>query len=56
MRVPKQLCNFLAIGRADWSADWMWGLSLIVLTVLIHVSGLGFISQRVVENGKLLAA
>jgi|SRR5208283_495942 len=33
-----------------WHADWFWGLPLIVLTVLIHVSGLLFISQRVVHG------
>ena len=33
-----------------WRADWAWGLPLIVLTVLMHVSGLLFISQRVVHG------
>ena len=33
-----------------WSADWAWGLPLIVLTVLFHVSGLMVISQRVVHG------
>ena len=33
-----------------WRTDWAWGLPLIVLTVLIHVSGLGLISQRVVHG------
>jgi hypothetical protein len=32
-----------------WRADWGWGLPLIVLTVLIHVSGLWVISQRVIH-------
>lgn len=32
-----------------WSADWAWSLPLIVLTVVIHVLGLGFISQRVIR-------
>ena len=30
-------------------ADWAWGLPLIVLTVVIHVVGLGFLSQRAVQ-------
>lgn len=34
-----------------WRADWGWGLPLIVLTVLIHVSGLWVINQRVVHGG-----
>ncbi len=29
-----------------FSADWAWGLPLIVLTVVIHVVGLEFVSQR----------
>ena len=31
-----------------WGADWAWGLPLILLTVVIHVFGLGFINERVV--------
>lgn len=30
-------------------ADWAWGLPLIVLTVVIHVVGLGVLSQRAVR-------
>lgn len=30
-----------------WSADWAWGLPLIVLTVVIHVLCLGLMNQRV---------
>jgi hypothetical protein len=29
-----------------WSTDWIWGLPLIVLTVVIHVVGMGLITQR----------
>jgi len=43
-------CSFLVIDPAGWSADWAWGLPLIVLTVLIHVSGFGIISQRVAHG------
>ena len=32
-----------------WSADWAWGLPLILLTVVIHVFGLGLINERVVR-------
>jgi len=31
---------------ANWSADWAWGLPLVVLTVLIHISGLVVIGKR----------
>lgn len=32
-----------------WSADWAWGLPLIVLTVVIHVLCLGVMNQRVTQ-------
>ncbi len=32
-----------------WSADWEWSLPLIVLTAVVHVSVLMFISQRAVH-------
>jgi hypothetical protein len=32
-----------------WGADWAWGLPLILLTVVIHVFGLGIINERVVR-------
>ena len=31
-----------------WRANWLWGLPLIVLNVLIHVLGLGFVNDKVV--------
>jgi hypothetical protein len=34
---------------AAWQADWKWSLPLIVLTVVIHVFGLGFLHERVVR-------
>jgi hypothetical protein len=35
-----------AVDPFTWGADWACGLPLIVLTVLIHVIGLGLVSQR----------
>jgi hypothetical protein len=35
---------------AEWHADWAWSLPLIVLTVVIHVLGLGLINERVVRG------
>ena len=29
-----------------WSANWAWSVPLIVLNVLIHVTGLAFVDQR----------
>lgn len=31
---------------SGWSADWAWGLPLIMGTVLFHILGLGLIRQR----------
>ncbi len=31
-----------------WYADWAWSLPLIVLTVVIHVLGLGLFNEKVV--------
>ena len=33
---------------APWEIDWAWSLPLIVLTVVIHVLGLGMISEWIV--------
>jgi len=49
MRIAQVALSVLVIPRADWRADWAWGLPLIVLTVVIHVSGLGLINRRVVR-------
>jgi hypothetical protein len=37
-------CYF--VGALSWRDDWMWGIPLIVLTVLIHLVGLWLINQR----------
>jgi hypothetical protein len=31
-----------------WTSDWLWGIPLIVLNVIIHVSGLAFIDTKMV--------
>lgn len=35
-------------GLGSWVGDWVWSLPLIVLTVVIHVAGLGLIGERFV--------
>ena len=42
--------DFVGVDTIAWTADWAWGLPLIVLTVVIHVAGLGLISQIVVHG------
>ncbi len=39
--------SLLVDDPVNWGADWVWGLPLIVLTVVIHVIGLRVINQRV---------
>jgi hypothetical protein len=34
---------------APWRADWEWGLPLIILTVILHVFGLGLVRRVVVH-------
>ena len=34
-------------GLGTWLGDWVWGLPLIVLTVVIHVCGLAVIGERI---------
>lgn len=36
-----------AVESGTWSPNWIWGLPLIVLNVVIHVIGLGLINERV---------
>lgn len=37
-------CN-VALPTPNWGVDWAWGIPLIVLTVIIHVSGLGIMRE-----------
>jgi len=39
--------SIVVVAPVSWSADWAWGLPLIVLTVVIHVFGLGLIGVKV---------
>ena len=35
---------------APWSADWVWGLALIVFTVVLHAYGLGLLNKGVTAS------
>ena len=48
MRTAQIALSFLLEGHTTWSADWIWGCPLIVLTVIIHVLGIGYISQKAI--------
>ncbi len=49
MTVVQYICSLTGI-PSNWSANWAWGLPLIVLTVVIHVLGLGVIRQTVLKT------
>jgi hypothetical protein len=38
--------SLLVFDTLHWSTNWAWGVPLIVLTVVIHVLGLGLIKQK----------
>jgi hypothetical protein len=46
MRIVLGVLILLPEPHLNWTADWLWGLPLIVGTVLIHVFGLGAIRHR----------
>ena len=48
----QSVSGVLAVGQATWSADWIFGLPLILLTVLINVLGLGLMGWRIVQFAK----
>jgi len=46
MTIVQSAGNFQSVTPGIWRADWVWGLPLIVLTVIIHVFGLGIMNVR----------
>ena len=34
---------------ASWSGNWAWSLPLMIVTVILHVIGLGFINVKVIQ-------
>jgi len=49
MRIAQCLFSSLGTSPVNWGADWTYGLPLIVLTVLIHVFGLGLVRHWIVD-------
>ena len=49
MSIGPIILSYLAISPMLWRSDWLWGLPLIVLTVVVHTVGLVFIKQRAVR-------
>ncbi len=46
MDIAQAVCSIVVDMPGSWRADWAWGVPLIVLTVIIHVLGLGLIAQK----------
>jgi hypothetical protein len=40
----------MELDPAAWGANWAWGIPLIMLTTVVHVLGLGLISERIVRT------
>jgi len=50
--VLRPTLTFFDINSSTWSHDWAWGVPLIVLTVVIHVLGLGLMGQRAIRASR----
>ena len=46
MEIAQAVCSIVVESPGSWRADWAWGLPLIVLTVILHVLGLGLMAQK----------
>ena len=49
------VAGFLVSVPANWSGNWAWGVPFIVLTVVIHVLGLGFIKEKAFHVARHIA-
>jgi hypothetical protein len=52
MKIAQAVSVLLAVAPT-WSANWAWGLPLIVLTVLFHVFGLLLIGKKALSASSL---
>ena len=48
MTILQSFLHFL-VATSTWTADLAWGLPMIILTVVIHVLGLGLIFDEIVD-------
>ena len=49
MEIAQAVLSIVVVDPGNWSADWIWGLPLIVLTVVIHVLGLGLMAESALD-------
>jgi MFS superfamily sulfate permease-like transporter len=47
--IPQISESLRVVEPGIWGADWAWGLPLIVLTVVVHVLGLGLLNLQAVR-------
>jgi hypothetical protein len=47
--IPQISESLRVVDPGIWTADWAWGLPLIVVTVVIHVLGLGLMNLRAAQ-------
>jgi hypothetical protein len=46
MSIARLAFNILLVNPFTWVADWAWSIPMIILTVIIHVLGITFVSTR----------
>jgi hypothetical protein len=49
MAIALLALSFVQEPRPVWGADWEWGAPLIVVTVIVHVLTMGFITQKAIQ-------
>ena len=49
MRIELATLSFIQEPSPVWGVDWEWGAPLIVVTVIVHVLAMGFISQKAIQ-------
>ena len=52
MKIVPGALGLLVVTPWYWTADWLWGLPLIILTVVVHVCGLLIIDEKIVRFEK----
>ena len=43
--IAQAALSFVTEPQMNWTGNWAWGVPLIVMTVIIHVLGLGVIGR-----------
>jgi MFS superfamily sulfate permease-like transporter len=46
MRIAQMAFNILVVNPFTWTADWLWSIPLVILTVIIHVLSITLVSEK----------